>query len=79
MQRRLTYQWDGLDADRSIELGWSRHKETKIVMRMDLDPCGALWGLRDKDNDAVGRGVQGREEKGSRMRAVHVVCWTEIP
>lgn len=64
-----------LDADRSIELSWSRHKETKIVMRMELDPCGGLWRLWDKGNDEVGRGVQVRK-KGSTMHAV--MCWIEI-
>lgn len=62
-----------LDADGLTKLSWSRHKETKIVKRMDLDPCGELWGLWNKGNDTVGRGVQGRKEKGSRMHAVHVL------
>lgn len=73
MQRGLAYQWEGLDADTSIELSWARHRETQVVMRLDLDPCGGLWELRVKGNDAVGRGIQGRKEKSSRMHVVHVL------
>lgn len=51
-----------LEADSSIELCWSRHKETRIVMRMGLDP------VVDSGVSGIGAMIQCSRKEGERFK-----------